>query len=254
MHARRTDRPERRRLGGPGRESKTLSRRLVCAAALVLCLAASPSPASSKKQARANEARAALMNPRHEFWRRKAPGVYRVKFETGEGDFVVEVRRAWAPNGADRFYNLARAGFFDDSRFFRVVSGFVAQFGIPGDPRVAAVWRSQTIRDDPVRQSNTRGFLAYAMTGPDARTTQIFINLGDNSRLDKEGFAPFGRVVKGMEVVERLYAGYGEGAGGGMRAGRQDKIFEGGNAYLDREFPKLDRLLRAEVVGRKSDP
>lgn len=251
MHARRTDRPERSRFDRPRHKGETLSRWFVCAAALILCCAASPSPASAKKQARANEARAALLNPRHEFWRRKAPGVYRVKFETGKGDFVVEVRRAWAPNGADRFYNLARAGFFDDSRFFRVVSGFVAQFGIPGDPAVAAVWRSQTIRDDPVRQSNTRGFLAYAMTGPDARTTQIFINLGDNSRLDKDGFAPFGRVVAGMEVVERLYAGYGEGAGGGMRGGRQGKIFEGGNSYLDREFPKLDRLLRAEVVARR---
>jgi cyclophilin family peptidyl-prolyl cis-trans isomerase len=182
-------------------------------------------------------------------WKRKAPDVFRVKFETNKGDFVVEVHRGWAPRGTDRLYNLVRAGFFDDSRFFRVRGGFVAQFGIPGDPAVAAVWKSRTIPDDPVRQSNTRGTVSYAMTGPDARTTQLFINLGDNSRLDKEGFAPVGRVVEGMEVVDRLYAGYGEGAGGGMRGGQQGPIFEGGNAYLDRAFPLLDRLIHARVVG-----
>jgi len=191
------------------------------------------------------------LNPRDAWWRHKAPAVFRVKFETSKGDFVVESRREWAPQGAGRLYNLARAGFFDDSRFFRVRAGFIAQFGIPGDPAVAAVWKSQTIPDDPVRQSNTRGFVSYAMTGPDARTTQLFINLGDNSRLDKEGFAPVGRVVEGMEVIDRLYAGYGEAAGGGMRGGKQGAIFEGGNAYLDREFPLLDRLLRATVETRR---
>jgi peptidyl-prolyl cis-trans isomerase A (cyclophilin A) len=194
------------------------------------------------------DARAALLNPRHKFWSRRAPGVFRVRFETSKGDFVVEAHRDWAPRGADRLYNLARAGFFDDSRFFRVRAGFIAQFGIPGEPAVAAAWQNQTMPDDPVRQSNTRGFVSYAMTGPGARTTQLFINLADNSRLDKDGFAPVGRVVVGMEVVDRLYAGYGEDAGGGMRGGKQGKIFAGGNAYLDREFPLLDKLMRAVVV------
>lgn len=203
------------------------------------------------KPAPAPNAHAALLDPRHKFWDERAPDIFRVKFETSKGVFVVEARRSWSPRGADRFYNLARAGFFDDSRFFRVRAGFIAQFGIAGDPAVAAVWRSQTIRDDPARQSNTRGSVSYAMTGPDARTTQLFINLGDNSRLDREGFAPVGRVVEGMDVVDSLYAGYGEDAGGGMRGGKQGRIFEGGNAYLDREFPKLDKLLRAIVVTKK---
>lgn len=196
-------------------------------------------------------ARAALMNPRHKFWDKTAPDVFRVKFETSRGDFVVEARRDWSPRGVDRFYNLVRAGFFDDSRFFRVRAGFIAQFGIAGDPAVAAIWQSQTIRDDAARQSNTRGFVTYAMTGTDARTTQLFINLGDNSRLDREGFAPIGKVIEGMEVVDQLYAGYGEDAGGGMRGGKQGKIFAGGNAYLDREFPKLDKLLRASFVKKR---
>ena len=197
------------------------------------------------------DARDALMNPRHKFWDKQAPGIFRVKFETSKGDFVVEARRGWSPRGVDRFYNLARAGFFDDSRFFRVRAGFIAQFGIAGDPAVAAIWQSQTIRDDTARQSNTRGFVTYAMTGTDARTTQLFVNLGDNSRLDREGFTPIGKVIEGMEVVDQLYAGYGEDAGGGMRGGRQGKIFAGGNAYLDREFPKLDKLLRATFVKKK---
>lgn len=181
---------------------------------------------------------------------RKAPKTFRVSFETSKGRFVIEARREWAPNGVDRFYELVRMGFFDNSRFFRVRSGFIAQFGIPGDPKVAAAWRNRTIADDAVRQSNTRGFVTYAMTGPNTRTTQLFINTGDNSRLDKEGFAPIGKVISGMEVVDRLYAGYGEASGGGMRGGKQGKIFEEGNAYLDREFPLLDRLFSARVVAR----
>lgn len=191
------------------------------------------------------------MNPHHKFWNRRAPDVFRVKFETGKGDFVVEARRGWSPRGVDRFYNLVRAGFFDDSRFFRVRASFIAQFGIAGDPSVAAVWQNQTIRDDPARQSNARGFVTYAMTGADARTTQLFINLADNSRLDREGFAPIGKVIEGIEVVDQLYAGYGEDAGGGMRGGKQAKIFAGGNVYLDREFPQLDKLLRAGVLTTK---
>ena len=182
---------------------------------------------------------------------RNAPEVYRVRIDTGKGSFTLEVTRSLAPRGADRFYHLVETGFYDDSRFYRVISGRFAQFGIPGDPAVAAIWRNARFPDDPVRASNVRGTFAYAMTGPDARTTQIYINTGDQSRQDADGFAPFGKVVEGMDVVDRLYSDYGENSGGGMRAGRQGKLFEEGNAYLDREFPRLDKLLRARIVGVK---
>ena len=189
------------------------------------------------------------MDLSHAAWSEPAPEVFRARFETSKGLFVIEAHRAWAPYGVDRFYNLVRTGFFDDSRFFRVRAGFIAQFGIPGDPVVTAAWKDQTMPDDPVRQSNTRGYVAYAMTGPDTRTTQLYINYGDNARLDAEGFAPIGRVVEGMEVVDQLYAGYDEEAGGGMRGGKQGKMMEGGNAHLDARCPLLDRLLRATVVS-----
>jgi cyclophilin family peptidyl-prolyl cis-trans isomerase len=172
-----------------------------------------------------------------------------MRVETSAGAFVIEAHRDWAPRGVARLHELVQAGYFDDSRFFRVVPGFIAQFGIAGDPKVSSAWRSRTISDDPVVQSNKRGFLSYAMIGPDTRSTQIFINLADNSRLDAQGFAPIGQVVEGMEVVEKLYSGYGETSGGGMRAGRQQKMFEEGNAWLDREFPKLDRLVRAKEIA-----
>jgi cyclophilin family peptidyl-prolyl cis-trans isomerase len=219
------------------------------AAVLVLLVAISCERAPSAAP-RPADARAALGNPNAAHWREPAPDVFRVEVETGKGSFVIEARREWAARGCDRFCNLVRAGFFDDSRFFRVRRGAFAQFGIPGDPAVAAVWRNRTIPDDPVRARNTRGSVAYAMTGPDTRTTQLFVNLSDNSRLDAEGFAPIGTVVEGMEVVDRLYAEYAEQPGGGMRGGRQGKMFAGGNAYLDRDFPRLDRLLRATVSGR----
>jgi cyclophilin family peptidyl-prolyl cis-trans isomerase len=188
------------------------------------------------------------MNPRHKLWSRRAPGVFRVKIETSKGSFVIEARRAWAPIGCDRFFNLVRTGFFDDSRFFRVRAGSFTQFGIPGDPVIAAVSRDQQIPDDPVRQSNTRGTIAYAMTGPGTRTTQLYINLSENSHLDKEGFSPIGKVVEGLEVADRIYSAYGEDAGGGMRGGKQGRIFAGGNAYLDRAFQNLDKLIRATIV------
>ena len=167
--------------------------------------------------------------------------------ETTQGTVLLEIVRDWAPRGADRFYNLVRAGFFDDSRFSRVVPGFIAQFGIPGDPAVSAIWKDRSFPDDPVRSANRRGTIAFAMTGPNTRTTQLFINLVDNTRLDAQGFAPIGRVIEGMDVVDRLYSGYGESAGGGMRAGRQGRILAEGNVYLDREFPRLDRIIRALI-------
>jgi peptidyl-prolyl cis-trans isomerase A (cyclophilin A) len=180
------------------------------------------------------------------------PAAVRVQVETSAGNFVIEVHRDWAPLGSARFEELVRKKYFDDSRFFRVVEGRWAQFGIAGNPEVAQKWRHSTIADDVLRQSNTRGFVAFANTGPNTRSTEVFINLGDNSaRNDKEpGFAPFGIVVEGMDVVERLYSGYGESSGGGMRAGKQERMFEEGNGWLDREFPKLDRLVRARVVGK----
>lgn len=194
---------------------------------------------------RVSEGRGALLDPKAEAWTRPAPAIYRVRIATTKGDFVVEARRALAPIGADRFYQLVKAGFFDDSRFYRVVPGFVAQFGIPGDPLLAAVWRNAAMRDDPSKGNNLRGTIAFAMTGPDLRTTQLYINLTDNARNDEQGFAPFAKVVEGMDVVDQLYGGYGEASGGGMRAGKQDKLFTGGNTWLDAAYPKLDRLLTA---------
>jgi cyclophilin family peptidyl-prolyl cis-trans isomerase len=194
------------------------------------------------------ELRALLLEPDAPFWAQPAPPRFLAGIETTRGRFTVEVERALAPRGADRFYRLVEAGYFDDSRFSRVVPGFIAQFGIPGDPAITRVWRNRAIDDDSVRTSNVRGTITYAMTGPNTRTTQLFISLVDNSRLDTQGFAPIGRVVAGMDVVDGLYGGYGESSGGGMRAGKQGRVLEEGNAYLDRDFPKLDHLVRAYII------
>lgn len=177
-----------------------------------------------------------------------APAAFRARFETSKGTFVIEVHREWAPLGADRFYTLVRSGYFDGVRFFRVLAGFMAQFGIHGDPHVTGQWRARSIRDDPVRQSNTRGRVTFATAGPDTRTTQLFINYGDNHRLDQSGFAPIGQVIEGMEVVDRLYSGYGEGVPAG-RGPDQGRIELEGNRYLERDFPKLDFIVRARLVA-----
>jgi peptidyl-prolyl cis-trans isomerase A (cyclophilin A) len=180
---------------------------------------------------------------------RRSPDQYRVKIETTAGNFVIEVHRDWSPHGADRFYQLVRDGYYNDSRFFRVVPGRWVQFGISGDPKTAKEWRHRVIPDDTLVQHNTAGFIGFANTGPNTRSTEVYINTGDNSRNDKEnGFAPFGKVIEGMDVVEHLYGGYGEHSGGGMRAGHQDAMFAGGNAYMDRKYPKLDKLVRAVVL------
>ena len=175
-----------------------------------------------------------------------APAKYKAKFETTKGDFVVEVNRDWAPLGADRFYELVSTGYYDGVRFFRVLDGFMAQFGIHGDPKVAAQWREKRLQDDPVKESNERGMITYAMGGPNTRTTQVFINYGDNSRLDDGGFAPFGKVTSGMDVVDKLYSEYGEGAprGAGPDQGR---IQAEGNAYLSEAFPMLDYIKKATI-------
>ncbi len=177
----------------------------------------------------------------------KAPDVYEVKFATTKGDFVVKVTRAWAPLGADRFYNLVQHHFYDDASFFRVLPGFVVQFGISANPQVSRVWQTATIKDDRVSQSNRRGFLSFATSGANTRTTQVFINLGDNRSLDGMGFSPFGEVIQGMEAVSQLYSGYGEGAPSG-RGPDQGLIQSQGKAYLDKSFPKLDSIKTVTVV------
>ncbi len=178
-----------------------------------------------------------------------APGRFLVRLETTKGRIDIEVHRDWAPRGADRFYDLVRQGYYDGVRIHRVVAGRWAQFGINGDPRISTLWRDRPIQDDPFVQSNQRGTIAYAFAVKDGRTTQVFINLRDNTEThDREPFVPFGRVVAGMDVVDSLYSGYGETSGGGIRAGKQAPLFERGNAYLDENFPRLDRILRATVV------
>jgi homoserine O-acetyltransferase len=180
----------------------------------------------------------------------EAPREYKVRLETSKGAIVIEVHRDWAPGGADRFYELVTSGYYDDNRFFRVVAGRWAQFGINGDPRIATAWRPKTFPDETgPRQSNTRGTVAFAFAVPNGRTTQVYIALSDLSATqDPQGFAPIGRVVEGMDVADRLNAEYGENSGSGIRAGKQQPLFDGGNAYLDREYPRLDRIIRARVV------
>ncbi len=194
--------------------------------------------------------RAVLLDPAHPAWSEVAPDTFLATFETTRGDFVVQVIRDWAPVGADRFYNLVRNGYYDDARFHRIVPGFITQWGIAGNPEVTAVWYDRGIADDPAVTSNVRGTIAFAFTDPGTRSTQVYISVADNSRLDAQGFAPFGRVVQGMGgVVDSIYSGYGERSGGGVRAGGQARLVEEGNAYLDADFPELDRLIRARVSG-----
>jgi peptidyl-prolyl cis-trans isomerase A (cyclophilin A) len=188
---------------------------------------------------------AALKNPAS--LTETAPAVFKARFDTSAGAFVIEVHRDWAPLGADRFYNLVKNGFYDDCRFFRVIAGFMVQFGINGDPALSSVWRSAQIGIDPVKESNKRGYISYAMAGPPTtRTTQVFINFGDNARLDQSGFAPFGKVLTGMDVVEKLYSGYGEGAPSGQGPA-QGRVQQEGNPYMIKDFPKLDFIKKATI-------
>ncbi|HXR97947.1 MAG TPA: peptidylprolyl isomerase [Terriglobales bacterium] len=175
-----------------------------------------------------------------------APAIYQVVFTTTKGPFTIEVHREWSPNGADRFYYLARHGFYNGAAFFRVVPKFVVQWGLSADPRISAAWADRTIKDDPVVKSNTRGMVTFAMSGANTRTTQVYINFRDNSRLDKLGFSPFGEVVAGMDVVDALNGEYGEGAPRG-KGPSQGRITREGAAYLAKEFPRLDRILSTKV-------
>lgn len=187
-----------------------------------------------------------LLDPKSAKLNEKAPDTFKAKFETNEGSFVVEVTRAWAPNGADRFYNLVNNGYYDGVRFFRVIGGFMAQFGIHGDPKVSAAWRDARIKDDPVKESNKRGMVTFAMAGPNTRTTQLFINFADNVGLDSQGFPPFGKVIEGMDVVDKLYNGYGEGAPRG-KGPEQGRVQMEGNAYLTKSFPEMDYIVKATI-------
>ena len=213
------------------------SRRSILTLASVLLAAALAAPALAQSPNLANPA----------VLTEQAPATYKAKFETSKGVFVIQVTRAWAPQGADRFYNLVKNGFFDNVRFFRVISGFMVQFGINGDPALSAKWRDANINDDRVTQSNKRGMITFATAGPNTRTTQVFINFADNSNLDGLGFSPFGKVVTGMNVVDGLYAGYGEGAPRG-NGPDQGHLQSEGNAYLAKEFPRMDFVKKATIA------
>ena len=190
---------------------------------------------------------ASYRDPRADAMRARAPERFLVLLETTTGEVTIEVTRAWAPLGADRFYNLVRSGFYDGQRISRVRPGFIAQWGLHTDPAVIAAWKEAFLADDPPREGNVKGTVAFAFKDPNTRATQVYVNLVDNRQLDAQGFAPFGRVVSGMEAVERWYGGYGESAGGGLRAGTQGPIEREGAAWLDRNFPLLDRIVRARI-------
>ena len=187
-----------------------------------------------------------LLNPDDPEWQKQAPALSTVVFETSKGRIVFEMRREWAPRGVDRFYNLVRHGFYDGARFFRVRPATWVQFGIAGDPEIAQRWRTRTIPDDPLREPNVRGTIAYAFKDPNGRSTQAFINLHDNRETHDKEFVPFGRIGEGMDVADALYDGYGEGPGG-IRGGKQDPVFEGGNIYLLKTYPRLDYIVRATI-------
>lgn len=218
--------------------NRTLPRRLFLA--LFASAAALAAPARAQESKPAPYADPAALTG-------KAPDSFKAKFETTKGSFTIEVTRSLAPNGADRFYNLVKSGYFKDIAFFRVIPGFMAQFGIHGDPVISAPWRAARIPDDPVKASNTKGAISFAMAGPNTRTTQLFINLVDNSRLDGMGFSPFGKVVEGMDVVEKINGEYGEGEPRG-RGPNQARIQMEGNAYLRKDFPRLDYIKSASIV------
>lgn len=219
--------------------------RLAALAALAACTGGDQSKGAESSQAPV--ASPALTAPDPQKLAAAAPDTFRVLIQTNEGQVEVLVHRAWAPIGADRFYYLVSNGFFTGARFFRVLPGFVAQFGLSGNPEVDAAFDKLTLTDDPVKTKNTTGTIVFATAGPNTRTTQLFINLADNAQLDEMGFAPFGEVVRGMPAVEKLYSGYGEGAPQGVGPD-QGKIKTDGNTYLRELFPELDSIETATIV------
>ena len=188
-----------------------------------------------------------LLDPKSPAVNLTAPAEFKVKLETSKGDLVLKITRDWAPKGADRFYSLVKNGFYDECRFYRVLSKYVAQFGIHGDPAVSGKWREAPIDDDPVKQKNTRGRITFAKGGPNTRTTNLFISLKDNTSLDSDGFAPIGEVVEGMDVADQLHSGYGDGAPKG-RGPSQKRLYEEGNAWLKKDFKDLDYIKTAKIV------
>jgi len=205
--------------------------------------AAPPQETAQAEQA-ALDAASPLLTPRE--LTDTAPQTYRVRFETSVGTLVVQVNRAWSPNGADRFYNLVKNGYYDDTRFYRVVDGFMAQFGLKGDPRIDQAWRDVTFPDDPFTESNKRGRITFAHAGPNTRTTQVFFNFKDNAHLDASGFTPFGEVVEGLDVMDKIYSGYGELPPAG-KGPDYAKAWVQGNTYLDQNFPEMTRIVSAKL-------
>ncbi|MDB4917453.1 MAG: peptidyl-prolyl cis-trans isomerase cyclophilin type [Gemmatimonadetes bacterium] len=214
---------------------------------MFLLLAAAAACATSSSRG-SPDRRALLLDPDNAEWRRPAPPVSQLTFETTRGVFVLELRRDWGQLGADRLYNLARLGYYDDTRVHRVNKGYIAQFGLHGDSAVNAAWKNRYLPDDPPRSNNVRGSFAFAFKAmPNTRNMQIYINLADNTRNNTEPFTILGAVVRGMSVVDSLYSGYGESSGSGVRQGRQGPLEYGGNAFMDREYPLLDRIIRVTV-------
>jgi peptidyl-prolyl cis-trans isomerase A (cyclophilin A) len=229
-------------VSGFGRTEEMLMkiRSLAATPMVLLALAALAIPATANAQAAGPMTPAAkLRNPSAATER--APATYKARFDTSAGVFVVEVQREWAPLGADRFYNLVKNGFYDDARFFRVIDNFMVQFGINGNTGIQRAWLNTQLKDDPVKQSNKPGYITFATAGPNTRTTQVFINYRDNAPLDKQGFAPFGQVISGMDVVQKLYSGYGEKPNAGNAYLMQ------GNEYVTKQFPRLDFIKKASI-------
>jgi len=219
---------------------KSLFTCIVLSSALLAQTPASKSADSKSATSKTGAARPSLLNPAS--LHAQAPAVFKAQFMTTKGDIVLEVHRDWAPIGADRFYNLVKAGFFNNTAFFRVVPGFMVQFGLAANPAVNKAWQTANIKDDPVKQSNKRGMLTFAKTSlPNSRSTQLYINFGDNAGLDPQGFAPIGSVVEGMDVVDKIYAGYGERP-------EQDKITDEGDAYIMKNFPMIDKIKMAKIL------
>jgi len=223
------------------------SRRSVVCAVIAVALAALSAACQPDGGGGGGGASSALTKPDEKAIAAPAPDSFKVAVETSKGSFTILAHRDWAPRGVDRFYNLVKLGYYDETRFFRVLSGFMAQFGVHGDPKVNAAWEPLRLEDDPVKQTNKRGTVSFATGGPNTRTTQLFINYGDNANLDGMGFAPIGEVVEGMAVVDSLYANYGEGAPDGAGPD-QMRLAAEGNAYLTQSFPRLDFIRRARVV------
>ncbi|QJR36362.1 peptidylprolyl isomerase [Gemmatimonas groenlandica] len=234
------------------RESHLLRRTLAILAAFVALGACHRAPSADIAATAPSPvaARALLLDPANAEFTRPAPPISRLRFETSKGVFVLELHRDWGPLGADRLYNLARIGYFTDTRFHRVRAAYIAQWGLHGDSAVNAAWKGRYLRDDPPRSRNTRGTFAFSYESPgreNTRNTQIYVNLADNPRNDAEPFTVLGTVVEGLSVLDSLYSGYGEDSGSGVRQGKQGPLERGGNAYMDREFPKLDRILRVTI-------